>query len=81
MIDTNHSESAVPMTKARAAEIVYESFKKAMMEEDGVINDKDHELLLNDFRRDLGGSGISDQEIITFVEFLKNDVNESIKKK
>lgn len=70
----------VPMTKARAAEITYESLKKFLMEL-GPIEGKDCNLILNDLRSEFVTTGISDEEIIAFVEFLKNDINESLKKK
>jgi len=73
-----HANDPKPaMTKARAGEILYESFKKALMH-DGIISEKDHAEILTDLREDLGSMGIPDSEIVAFVEFLTNDVNTSL---
>ncbi|MFA5997515.1 MAG: hypothetical protein WC791_03445 [Candidatus Paceibacterota bacterium] len=75
--DARREASKVPMTKARAGEILYESLKKALMH-DGLISEKDHADILEDLREDLSTVGISDGEIVALAELLRNDVNKTL---
>lgn len=80
MIDTNYSEPTVPMTKERVAEILYEALRQTLIKAGGV-KDEEELAILMDFKEEFDAMGISRKEFLQLIQFVKNDVNESIKMK
>ncbi|MBI5798660.1 MAG: hypothetical protein HZB10_01890 [Candidatus Yonathbacteria bacterium] len=70
----------VPMTKERVGEILYESLKQELVKEGRCTNNMQQALMLDAFRNEFVEMNISDEELVAFVEFIRNDVNEAYEK-
>jgi hypothetical protein len=75
-----NTATVVPMTKERAAEIMYNDIIKATTN-GGRVPKKNRKWIIADYRGNFPETDLSDQEIIDFAEFTRNEVNQALKKK
>ena len=72
-----NTATMVPMTKERAGEILYESLKQGCINCGGVTTEEEVAIMMQ-FRDDFAMIGVSPMEIVDFIQFVKDDVNQTL---